>query len=165
MKLDEYIELQNQLLLQKQELINEILSLLGEEVARPVAKSVSGFSYLKVIKRSQIEDKWGVDNFLNSILDEDLRNLRLVLESSRDIVKSLNSIVNYGNMAKKIETTSRGFFKKVKPEWIEIFKDYLESHYQADTRTVKRNIAPYKSFGVKFRFGKKKAADIRNAEF
>lgn len=141
MLLNEYAESQRALAITKAKIIEELTLLLGEAENISFVREMPRFSFIKAINFAAINN-WSVQDKLDLVQNGDLANFRLVLERSGNIIATLNNIAVYGNISNKLKN-NYSFFRRVKPEWIVIIKNYLQNHMSANIADAeKRNISP-----------------------
>ena len=142
MTLKEYRRYKTKLATAKRAIIEDLIALLGERVIAAVAQPQ--MSFLHTVNSSRINGGWSVAVLMNGGgEDRDVNNLRLVLEASHDVVKTLSRIVEFGNVSNKYKGDGGySFFRKVKPEHLEIIKRYLGDYFIASgTGVEKRNLS------------------------
>lgn len=146
-KLETYLNLKQQLPLVQKAIITELMSLLdggdGRSTVKLVASNpITGFSFLRTVKFSEIKTSWKTDFYLKE--NAELKNLQMILEASTDVINTLNNIVNYGNVSNlRKGEGGYSFFRKVSREHREIIKQYLGAQYSRyKSGAKKRNIHP-----------------------
>ena len=126
----------------KTELINEIISLLGG-VSIP-ATATRQLTFIHTAGFAQIKSNWDAPSLMFERCDPEVNNLRLILEASGDVAATLSRIVQYKNVSNKYKgTVGYSFFRKVKPEHVEIIRNYLGDNFiETDKNGEKRNLSP-----------------------
>lgn len=128
----------------KAELIGEIIALLGGVSIPAAATALPEMSFLHTVSYSRIKDVWSAGALISEACDQEVENLRLVLEASGDVAATLSRIVEFGNVSNKYKGTGGySFFRKVSPEHIALIRRYLGDDFIASNANLKkRNLRP-----------------------
>jgi hypothetical protein len=144
-KLEIYVEKLSELNKIKQEVIEDVLANIRVEMNIVEPRYVDANKRMAFIKFSDLKSSWSPSDYLGGDKPKKyVDNLRINLEGSRNIIDTLNKVVEHKNITNQFGK----YFKKVEDAHVEHIKNLLGDLYvEPNPNKIRRNISTYISKG------------------